>query len=619
MARFQLYNPLLQRVQRYAETAVLFRSAPLPPAAMTSPVPLTAVPVPSPQYEIPMVSTESLLPILPTETQVPMPYPAPKPSGQNDSSWRRLETILQRHQQKQAEETASQVVAQMVAQPDAGVISRAVSEAAAEAETAVQPQIQPPPAGDTHEPTTPESAASLPPLPLDKAWGAVQRTTVEEKTAVRPAAEPPVAPEQKAALEQNIQAKLADTHTAQPTQSAVEIHLPRRQRPGVMPPPKPAPPAPPRPAQTEWVEIEDIGRMPSDLWGLIGEVPPTERVIAPETQIAQPPTIARQAVEGADAEESVGKTAVLPLTQPNIPPAPPSAPQESEQQRPFHVPASMTFIADDRPSFALPKADVARAVEPKVTEPARTAIPVIQAQPVRSALDQPEPEMPRPMVPTPFPHAPEPVMVPIAKVAPAQHPDMAVASPTIVQRFAAPASYAVDSVAAPSKVTTPNMPTALKETGAQIFSLPEASKDARGSFLKGRVFGETAVLPMPYPALPITPEPLPKVGEEETAVQTKPKPIQQAVGVVERVMEERPLLQKMPLDAIMQPFMGAISDPFSGLVEEATGLLPEAGQEAAEADEAQEDEAGVIDELAQHVYRQLRQQLATDWERRRTR
>lgn len=106
----------------------------------------------------------------------------------------------------------------------------------------------------------------------------------------------------------------------------------------------------------------------------------------------------------------------------------------------------------------------------------------------------------------------------------------------------------------------------------------------------------------------------------ETAVQTKPdpqvRPSSQEAVVVARGVEERPLVQKMPLDALMQPFLDTAPPAFWGQ-ELVSSVLPEAGGEEEAATEPEADEEGVIEELAQHVYRQLRQRLATDWERRR--
>lgn len=584
MARFQLYNPLLQRVQRYAETAVLFRSAPFPATGTSSAAPVTAVFAPLPQPGTPVLSTES---------QPPTPLqPVPQPSSQNDPSWRRLETILQRHQQKGLEEAPAQV--------ESEVVSRSIAEDEPERETAVPRPTPPPPSEDVapaKAPVLEESSpadAPLQPLPLDAAWAPVQKAAIEDKptahtTAAPPS--PPIPPAQKANLEGTIQAKLADTHTAQPTQSAVEIHVPRRQRPDVAPPLAPPPPAPPRPTATQWVET-DIGPLPSDLWGLIDEVPPTKEIAAPNAAVDQPPTIARQVVAQAEEVPVMRETAVSPLTpQPITPPTPPTAILPGEQERPFPTMQIMddSALYSPPPKFATADAPVFQHAPTPTTPPVGQLHP---ASPVSS--EQPAPTLHRQAAPAPLFPTLQPTPVPVAKAAPAHHSDMAVASPTIVQRFATPASQTVAPMAAPQERL----------------------------FRKEAVAGATAVLP-PNPATPpFIPQPLPEMPEEKTAVQAEPEPKpalgQQEVVVVERMAEERPLLQKMPLDAMMQPFLGMVQSPF------VEPMLPfeadaEIEHQIEAADEPQENEAGAIEELAQHVYRQLRQRLATDWERRRTR
>ncbi|MCA9994230.1 MAG: hypothetical protein KDE56_00700 [Anaerolineales bacterium] len=599
MARFQLHNPLLQRVQRYAETAVLFRSTPFPATGTSSVAPATAVSAPPPQTGDPIISLE---------TRPPLPQPASEsssqPSRQDDQSWRRLVQIMETHQQKALGET-----------PTPAEISRSVAEGAPEPKTPVQPQTQPLPVRDTNQQTIPKSDAPLPPLPLDKAWGPVQKTTVEEKTAVRPAAEPPVAPEQKAALEKSIQAKLVDTQTAQPTQSEVEIHVPRRRRPDAPSLPASTPPAPPQPALRQWVET-DIGPLPSDLWPLIGEVPPAQGMVAPAADIVHPPTVARQAVAEAGKGEIMRKTAVSPPPQPNSPPVPPTVAREGEQERPFFDPMQ---VVDDFPLIGAPPAPHAvRPTEPRVVEPTQALPADVPTQPVLSDIDSlapdvsrqvapvpPAPEQPKRIVPPPAPSAPAVAAVPVAKAAPAHRPEMLTASPTIVQRFAA--SPPQTQVATPVRGSG-NDPAATMV--APPIAKPVIPMPERVPTKEERLLGETAVFSPPFPVMR-------EVIEEETAVQTQPEPIQREAAVVEQVAEERPLLQKMPLETVMQPFTGVIQSPFAEL------MSPEepaaASEETAAADEPQEDEAGVIEELAQHVYRQLRQQLATDWERRRTR
>jgi hypothetical protein len=148
---------------------------------------------------------------------------------------------------------------------------------------------------------------------------------------------------------------------------------------------------------------------------------------------------------------------------------------------------------------------------------------------------------------------------------------------------------------------------------------PVTALPKRSLIEEGPLSGETAVWTVPYPAPSIVPELLPKMVGEETAVQTRPEPVPQEVAAVERMVEdERPLVQTMPLDAVMQPFLDNIQPP-AGEQEVVSSVLPEADHEAEEAAGPEADAEGVIEELAQHVYRQLRQRLATDWERRRTR
>jgi hypothetical protein len=135
----------------------------------------------------------------------------------------------------------------------------------------------------------------------------------------------------QAKTETAVQQKLAQVQPGQPTNTPVELVLPRRPRPA--PPPKakgdglniedtPAPkaanPQTRSPEGNPPTEIAtDIGPLPADLWTLVGKEPPPETAVSPAskpspqeapTPAAAPPTVQRAVTIEETAVETETET-----------------------------------------------------------------------------------------------------------------------------------------------------------------------------------------------------------------------------------------------------------------------------------------------------------------------
>ncbi|MFQ5401123.1 MAG: hypothetical protein ACE5E7_16185 [Anaerolineae bacterium] len=193
------------------------------------------------------------------------------------------------------------------------------------------------------------------PLPLQAAWP-VERKIPVPASQPAPVAEPALSPlrppDEVAAESRRVQRALHDVEAGQPTDSSVELVLPRRPRPSAASDAArtfqaerergdsdtPATPEAPDTVPTE------IGPLPADLWQLLGQEPPTKqkapdmvtRAIAAAEAPAKPAALAWPEVEdtrqvipppvqrtAAPAEEAVAETPASTAE------SPPASPQEA--------------------------------------------------------------------------------------------------------------------------------------------------------------------------------------------------------------------------------------------------------------------------------------------------
>ena len=395
--RFGSQNALLKRVRQYANGATLFRKAGsaepgvLPvsssgnevavrgylqaapsdlPVAQTAvspslltappslPLDLPAAPIqPLPAAPAPMgPATSSPLPE-PTATTGPVVQAAPQ-SDDDDwgGQWQRLKRVFQKHQVKQAQEEAQ---TQEESQPTAtdAVIQRAAAAAesssgAAAAELGQQPALQ-----DAQD------------------WPVIRkRPETPGKPPITPTAVPPPTPTPQ--QEEQIRAKLSDITASQPTDSSIEVHLPRRPRPTGPAPAaespesvqrKESPAAEPPPATQPGMVPTEIGPLPADMWEILGEpVPTTEPesldsdvVARGEDEEGNEPTASAQIETGVGPAEAVQRAIAAVET--------PSAPAPEADLRPTLPSLSNEPVAETAVSPPTPAAQIQR--EPEHAQP----------------------------------------------------------------------------------------------------------------------------------------------------------------------------------------------------------------------------------------------------------
>ncbi len=361
-----LHSPLWRHVSRHAQTSAIFRAiAPPPPASSTPPVRAfmqaapTALPighiaaadevmattapesgnVPSLQRAInaaeamtgsgqtiapaQVVQRQAMQQVEPaiapavremgeTQTAVSETTPSSEPAaiaqravdtGAKESNWGRLKQIVRGHEHKQMPSGRTQT-------PPA--VQRQVAP-----EATTQQAIA------AAEAMTPSPAAKR--TPLEAAWP-VQRTT--DTSASTPTHHTPAVPSapvvstQPPPKSKEIQAKLGNITAGRPTDSSIELHLPRRPRPDV--------------AQAKrdggdgngafWDRVRgtagkpsydvqtDVGPLPSDMWEMLGETPPGGSGEPASGEMAS----VQRAISAAESTDDVPsflmpKTAVSPV------------------------------------------------------------------------------------------------------------------------------------------------------------------------------------------------------------------------------------------------------------------------------------------------------------------
>jgi hypothetical protein len=193
------------------------------PPPFTAPATATVTPTAGGQ----MVQRQTAVaPSLATSPQsAPVQTPARASSNSEDATWRRLQTIMQRHEQKQASESAAAGQAAPASAP---------GSPSPQPLPATEQRSAPAPLPDRQplafSETPPADADETATLPLEKVWP-VQRQETPLAAAI--SAPPPIEntlalqPEEEQQLRQAVQ----KAKTGQPTNSSVEVILPRSPRP----------------------------------------------------------------------------------------------------------------------------------------------------------------------------------------------------------------------------------------------------------------------------------------------------------------------------------------------------------------------------------------------------
>ena len=302
---------LLKRVQRYAQSTALFRkveptmlttvvqtgktvkgfwqAAPsqLPVAQTTvppqplAPLPPAINPLDSPAFAVPMpvVPAPIVTPTIqaaPETVNVPATTPESAVSEKKEDwggEWQRLKRILHGHESRKAEETSSELVG---------------------SETAVQRAIA---AAESSSGTDSQSRA-ITPLE-DSGWPVVRRHPQRPGVPQTMSSPSLPTPEQQ----EEVKAKLSGMSSHQPTDSSIEVHMPRRPRPTLSSSPPvqrqesalSSPPASP----SQMVQTE-IGPLPADMWEILGEPVPTSSTDSGDAEI----------VAGSDDDEGNKQTAL---------------------------------------------------------------------------------------------------------------------------------------------------------------------------------------------------------------------------------------------------------------------------------------------------------------------
>ncbi len=225
-------------------------------------------------------AAQSVIAPPPTETAVAATpaasaNPTPAITQTSDAEWERLKRILRAHERKQTLEKQAQ------SGPPPGEPSTDDAPPA----TSRVPRTPAEPEGTSPDVQTPRKP------PLEQAWPV--QTTVPAGQPVLPpfapqkTAVPPIAttdPEQ----ERLLRTRLEQVSAGKPTDSSIEVVLPRRPRPVVPPKEEPqkkllpflqrkvdAEAAARQKAEQAMVQTE-IGPLPADMWELLGETPPAE-------------------------------------------------------------------------------------------------------------------------------------------------------------------------------------------------------------------------------------------------------------------------------------------------------------------------------------------------------
>ncbi|MCB8942766.1 MAG: hypothetical protein H6658_03205 [Ardenticatenaceae bacterium] len=232
------------------------------PVGETAVSPTPPLEAPAPALSLP---TQPLQPVVQQPPTPPPPQPAPTPTEpvvqaapeKSDEDWggqwQRMKRIMRGHEAKQTQAGDSPPTASDAA------IQRAIS--AAESGSG-QP-----------------SPAPQPPLQESTGWPIIRKKPEALGKPKTVSAPPPPAPTPQ--QEAQIRAKLSGINAGQPTDSSIEVHLPRRPRPAAPSPASPAPvqrqesPAVPPPAPSSQMVPTEIGPLPADMWELLGEPVPT--------------------------------------------------------------------------------------------------------------------------------------------------------------------------------------------------------------------------------------------------------------------------------------------------------------------------------------------------------
>ncbi|MEZ4643594.1 MAG: hypothetical protein R3E31_12825 [Chloroflexota bacterium] len=300
-----------QRLQRIVQAHDQKRTpAPAAPLAAPAAAPAAASP-----------AKETVTPVQPTRQTA---NPVVQPKTEAEANWQRLQSIYNAHQRKETTAVApvdSASEAPAAAAPD-------VSRAVAAAETG-------PPAAPADAPAA--ASASAKPR-LEEAWPVRRRPGTPSP---EPAAAPTHTPQERPIVRIDptetaaVQTKLDKINPGRATASSVELHLPNRPRPTTAParvqpkreaaqattPPPPTVADSGTPATTAETIPTEIGPLPSDMWEILGDTPPTPdkpatptAVSTSETVESTPVTVSetavQQAIAAAETSGNISETAV---------------------------------------------------------------------------------------------------------------------------------------------------------------------------------------------------------------------------------------------------------------------------------------------------------------------
>ena len=216
----------------------------------------------------------------PPQEAPPSTNTQPPPAGANDEAklserdWSRLSTIMRRHQGSPGADVQSEPAAPASPHP-VGTLPE--PPAASQATAFPASKGSPPPAADAA--ADPVGAVREPPSPgLEAVWP-VQHRASDSLTSPAPRLAPPAPLEVQVRQAEHIQRALAGVSSGQPTGSKIEVIPPRQPRPAAAlqraasPAPEPTQPAADTPGPARLIDTE-IGPLPADLWGLVGQPAP---------------------------------------------------------------------------------------------------------------------------------------------------------------------------------------------------------------------------------------------------------------------------------------------------------------------------------------------------------
>lgn len=582
-------NLLWRRVQRHAQMSAIFGSpqaTPTLPGATPSSHATQAVAQPStsssrqsweastavvPTGEPPQ-TLPTAVPPPPTTASSVKPQAAPPDTEEGDANWRRLQTIMQRHRQKQASEKA----AAESPQPEADAPTEiATKPAPTLSERSPSPESE-------QESATAEGTQQN--IPLEAAWPIQAKSSPAKPESPTAPAAPPMVQRQPLPKEEatKINKNLESVAPGQQTDSPIETILPSRPRPKQAAKPAAQRDVPaelqvptsvpsgaqdneetavPQSPNTPALIQTEIGSLPADLWETLGEPPPQPTSQLPK---AKPPIQSAATSQSPDIQTKKEPTPRV-ADKPNISMPDTAVPQPApEPHPPQKKPKSTVKVSETEMSLPqreqlMAKARPVLAQEDNEAAHSQSAASVpLAAPPPNTAVShttaQPQPSQPKP--------AP-----PLAK--------------PMIQRQAT-------AIAQPEQRQTQ---TAV-ETPPTITTLPDQETTARPHNRQE----ETAVLTPPI-----------KQQSSIEAASAQPSPAQ-LLEFTTTTIQRLPTLPNP--GQIVETAVEALPTTAT-LLDQEPQLQPEDLME----DEASQEEKINIDDLSRQVYQAIKRKLSVEWER----